>query len=128
MDLFSRVVIRGRIDERGELAEVTQEIARRGFKARRLYARDFAPKKILRSYAAADGKVFYVEGTDMKMLEKESLRRWLTPETSELSRRPCCNLSMAGKSVAGMVGVLVGPASASEKELGKLFSGKAGDW
>ena len=31
VDLFSRVVIRGRTDERGELAEVTQEIALRGF-------------------------------------------------------------------------------------------------
>ena len=94
--------------------------------ARRLYARDFAPKKILRSYAASDGKVFYGEGTDVEMLEKESLRRWLTPETSELSRRPCWGMSMAGKSVAGMVGALGGLASASEKELAKLFSGKAG--
>ena len=32
VDLYSRVVIRGRNDERGELAEVIQEIARRGFK------------------------------------------------------------------------------------------------
>ena len=33
----------------------------------RLLARDFAPKKILRSYPALDGKIFYREGTDLEM-------------------------------------------------------------
>ena len=56
---------------------------------------------------------------------RDSLRRWLTPDTSELSRRPCWGMSMAGKSVAGMVGALGGPASAGQ-ELAKLFSSKAG--
>ena len=94
---------------------------------RRLLARDFAPKKILRSYAAPDGKIFYGDGTDLEMLEKDKLRAWLTADTSELSRRPCWGISMAGKSVAGMASALdsSGPAS-SRKELVKLLATKQG--
>ena len=88
--------------------------------ARRLYARDLAPKKILRSYAATDGKVFYGEGSEGEMLEKESLGRRLTPETSQLGCRPCWGMSMAG-----MAGALGGFALAGQG-FAKRCSGKAG--
>ena len=91
----------------------------------RLYARDFAPTKILRSYAATGYKVFFGEGGDAEVLENENMRKWLTPDNSELSRRPCRGVSMAGKSVAGVAATLGGSMSAS-KELAALFS-KAGE-
>ena len=70
--------------------------------SRRILARDAFVKKFLRPYAAADGRVLYGEGSDQDPLQKAQLRSLLTPEVSELSRRPCWGMSMAGKSVAGL--------------------------
>ena len=70
--------------------------------SRRILARDAFVKKFLRPYAAADGRVLYGEGSDQDLLQKAQLRSLLTPEVSELSRRPCWGMSMAGKSVAGL--------------------------
>ena len=53
---------------------------------RRLLARDCVVKKILRPYAAADGRVLYGESADEELLNKASLRSILTAEVSELSR------------------------------------------
>ena len=73
-----------------------------GGTSRRILARDAFVKKFLRPYAAADGRVLYGEGSDQDLLQKAQLRLLLTPEVSELSRRPCWGISMAGKSVAGL--------------------------
>ena len=82
-------------------AESTAAEGDTGRTHQRLLARDNLVKKILRPYAAADGRVLYGENGDEDLLSKASLRTILTPEISELSRRPAWGISMAGKSVAG---------------------------
>ena len=89
-------------------AESTAAEGDTGRTHRRLLARDNLVKKILRPYAAADGRVLYGENGDEELLSKASLRTILTPEISELSRRPAWGISMAGKSVAGLGQALVG--------------------
>ena len=89
-------------------AESTAAEGDTGRTHRRLLARDNLVKKILRPYAAADGRVLYGENGDEELLRKASLRTILTPEISELSRRPAWGISMAGKSVAGLGQALVG--------------------
>ena len=83
---------------------------------RRILARDCVVKKILRPYAAADGRVLYGENGDEELLGKASLRAILTAEVSELSRRPCWGISMAGKSVAKLFEALNGTAAQEARE------------
>ena len=71
MDLFTRVVIRGKVDERGELAAVTEEIARRGFKA----PEDGKEAKLLREALLASEQ----DPTKIVPLEHRIERTPLTP-------------------------------------------------
>ena len=53
-------------------------------------------KKVLRPYAAGSGKVLYSNGDDLALLQKESLRNFLTADVSEISRRSADGWSMMG--------------------------------
>lgn len=69
---------------------------------RRLLGRESMVKKILRPYAAGSGEVLYSNGDDLALLQKESLRKLLTADVSEISRRPAYGWSMMGNSVLAL--------------------------
>lgn len=95
--------------------------------SRRIVARDVFVKKFLRPYAAADGRVLYGEGSDQDLLQKAQLRVLLTPQVSELSRRPCWGVSMAGKSVAGLgAGLAAKQGDEAREKLAELLSKEKG--
>ncbi len=104
-------------------AEPTAE----GGMSRRILAPDAFVKKFLRPYAAADGRVLYGEGSDQDLLQKAQLRALLTPEVSELSRRPCWGMSMAGKSVAGLgVALAIKQGDEARNKLAELLRKEKG--
>ena len=69
---------------------------------RRLLGRESMVKKLLRPYASGSGDVLYSNGDDLALLQKASLRQILTPEISEMSRRPAYGVSMMGNSVLAL--------------------------
>ena len=73
---------------------------------RRLLGRESMVKKLLRPYASGSGDVLYSNGDDLALLQKASLRQILTPEISEMSRRPAYGVSMMGNSVLALARAL----------------------
>ena len=95
---------------------------------RRLLGRELLAKKLLRPYASAAETVVYGEDhTDIEALGKQSMRTWLTADTSELSRRPAYGFSMMALSVK-VLGKQLGNEEArkSEAKLAALLGTSAG--
>ena len=87
---------------------------------RRLLGRELLAKKLLRPYASAAETVLYGEGhTDIEALGKQSMKTWLTADTSEFSMM-ASSVKVLGKQLGNE------EARKSEAKLAALLATSAG--
>ena len=94
---------------------------------RRLVGRESLVKKLLRPYAQAGGQMLYSNGDDLALLQKASIRKLLTADVSEMSRRPAYGVSMMGGTVATFSTALTDEKVAEARQkINELFGTKEG--